>query len=390
VSLARFGSWLGAVATLSLYGLLVPLALGAGSAESPGAEHAVWPIPFVAMALVGAFLAARRHRNTIGWLFLGAGLLMVSNAVAQASVARANLIGGELPATHVVAWLALWTWMPATILIALVLVLFPTGRSLTPFWGWVARVELAAIAVVCAAALPPLGAPTATLLQPSSPSAVPGGEILGTLAMGPLPALLPVGFVALAVRFARARGIERLQMKWFVFGAAMLALSTLTMLVIGGEDPITHPLVAGSLGVGMTAIPVASAVAILRHRLYDIDRIINKTLVYGVLTLLLGAVYVGIVVGLGTLVGQSTLLVAASTLLVAALFRPARRRVQGLIDRRFYRSKYDAARTLESFSARLREDVDLDSLTGDLVAVVRGTMQPAHASLWLRSSEGHR
>jgi hypothetical protein len=198
-----------------------------------------------------------------------------------------------------------------------------------------------------------------------------------------LGAVLVAAVISLLLRFRRSRGAEREQLKWFAFAATLLGLSlTASILFPAYEQSVVSGIV---LGLAIALIPVASGIAITRYHLYDIDRIINRTLVYGVLTVLLAAVYVGAVVGLSTLVGESTLLVAASTLLVAALFRPARRWVQGLIDRRFYRQKYDAARTLEAFTARLREEVDLDSLTGDLVRVVRDTVQPTHASLWLRS-----
>jgi hypothetical protein len=189
---------------------------------------------------------------------------------------------------------------------------------------------------------------------------------------------------SLVVRFRRSRGVARQQLKWIVGAGALLAFAAATgpfwWLVVPTVGEVVWPLL---FATALTAIPGAVGIAILRYRLYDIDRIVNRALVYGVLTVLLAAVYAGVTVGLGTLVGESPLLVAASTLLVAALFRPARRWIQGLIDRRFYRQKYDAARTLEAFTARLREEVDLDSLTEDLLGVVRNTMQPAWASLWL-------
>ena len=195
---------------------------------------------------------------------------------------------------------------------------------------------------------------------------------------------------SLVVRYRRARGRERLQIKWFGYGAVFMALC----FAIGG--------VASGLGsvaasdaistVGFLGIPAGAAVALLRYRLYDIDRVINRTLVYGAVTVLLGAVYASLAVGLGSVVGSNanTLVIAGATLVVAALFRPVRRRMQALIDRRFYRRKYDAVRTLEAFTARLREEVDMEELREHLLGVVGETMQPAHASLWLRSVEAAR
>jgi hypothetical protein len=201
--------------------------------------------------------------------------------------------------------------------------------------------------------------------------------------------------VGLVLRLLRAAGDERQQLKWLAFAAVFLAIGFM-FTAIGetfvGESKITD------LGViiAVPGIPVAIAIAVLKYHLYDVDLVINRTLVYGLLTAVLAAVYLGGVVGLGSLArslsdqANNSLVIAASTLAVAALFRPARRRIQGFIDRRFYRRKYDAAQTLEAFSARLREEVDLDSLAGELVGVVRSTMQPAHVSLWLRAPEPER
>jgi RsiW-degrading membrane proteinase PrsW (M82 family) len=193
--------------------------------------------------------------------------------------------------------------------------------------------------------------------------------------------------ISLFVRFRRARGDERQQIKWFVFAAAL----TLVWITVFGQSTRGLPEVIVALSglLVVPSIPIATGIAILRYRLYDIDRIINRTLVYGSLTVTLVALYFGGIVVLQrifvTLTGQqSTLAVVASTLLIAALFTPLRRRIQGFIDRRFYRSKYDARKTLEAFSAKLRNETDLEALNNDLVGVVRETMQPAHVSVWLR------
>jgi hypothetical protein len=196
-------------------------------------------------------------------------------------------------------------------------------------------------------------------------------------------------------RFRRALGDQRQQLKWLAFAAVLLAIG---FLFTGFGNVFFKEGSLLDLGgiVAVPLIPIAIAIAVLKYRLYDVDLVINRTLVYGLLTALLIGVYVFVAVSLGAAVRSVTrqennsLVIAASTLAVAALFGPARRRIQGFIDRRFYRRKYDAARTLEAFSSRLRDQVDLEALAGELVGVVRETMQPAHISLWLRSIEGAR
>jgi len=200
---------------------------------------------------------------------------------------------------------------------------------------------------------------------------------------------------ALFVRLLQARGVERQQIKWFAYAAAVMGAGPLVMFMFGSGYSALQELM-WDLGyfvaiLGFAFLPVATAIAILKYRLYDIDRIINRTLVYGLLTTILVGVYFGGVTAtqalFQTFTGQEELpqlVVVASTLLIAALFTPLRRRIQSFIDRRFYRKKYDARKTLEAFSAQLRNETDLEALSEDLVGVVRETMQPAHVSLWLR------
>jgi hypothetical protein len=206
-----------------------------------------------------------------------------------------------------------------------------------------------------------------------------------------LPALV-LALASLVARYRHSGEVARMQIKWFLYAAVAFLAAQLTFNVFEfGEN---NPVLVILNGLSALLIPAAVAIAILKHRLYDVDVIINRTLVYGALTALLALVYAGGVTGVGGLVRAATaedsnnLVVAASTLAVAGLFKPARSRIQGLIDRRFYRRKYDASRTLELFSTRLREEIDLESLTRELLGVVQDTMQPAQVSLWLRERHG--
>jgi hypothetical protein len=207
--------------------------------------------------------------------------------------------------------------------------------------------------------------------------------ITDVLASGITVAAVVVGALSLVVRFRRARGIERQQLRWVALAALLV---TMTILVALAGMAVGNPLlIIWGAGVSFAILPPAIGAAVLRYRLYDLDRIISRTLAYGLLTVLLGLGYAGVVLGLGRLLPQgSSLIVAAATLAVAAAFQPARRRVQQVVDRRFNRRRYDAAHTIAAFSARLRDQVDLDTLTAELLAVVDQTMQPTQASLWLR------
>jgi hypothetical protein len=341
----------------------------------------------LAFSTVGALIASRRARNPIGWILLGSAM---SYAIGGLTEVPAGSLPGVPHALH--DWLGTWVWgVGISLAGTFLLLLFPGGELPSRRWrpvAWAAGVGL--VAFVLGQALAPELAESHT----RNPAGIGGavGQVFELLQEG---ILLVVGatlasIASLVMRFRRAADEERHQLKWLTYAAGLVALALVGASLVNvfsepsdASDNIQNTLVTGALA----CVPIAIGIAILRYRLYDIDRIINRTLVYGILTALLAAVYAGVAVGLGTVVGESSLVVAASTLLVAALFRPARGRVQGLIDRRFYRQKYDAARTVEAFAARLREEVDLDSLTGDLVGVVRDTMQPANASLWLRSPE---
>jgi hypothetical protein len=284
-------------------------------------------------------------------------------------------------------WISTWVGTIAYSLIAaFLLLLFPTGRLLSSRWRPALILTVGSVALLVVASM--MARDLDDYERLVNPYAIGGGAVQdildGVRAVGWILYSISVLLAAtsLIVRFRRSRGVERQQMKWMAFAASLLLVTQFSWFI--SED-----LARLLSGLVFMAMPIAVCVAILRYRLYDIDLIINRTLVYGVLTAILGLVYFGLVVVLQQvtqpLTPESDLAVAGSTLAVAALFRPARSRVQSFIDRRFYRHKYDAAQALEEFNARLRDEIDLESLRHELLGVVGDTMQPARASLWLRS-----
>jgi hypothetical protein len=350
-----------------------------------GAADIVWAAVILGFGLVGALIASRHPLNPIGWIFCAGALAFGLSGVGE-SYAIYTLFadpGGPLEGGRTMAWFSTWVWAPGGLALVLFFpLLFPSGRLLSARWRPVAATAIAGAAFLTVGIAFSPGR-FDDLPQVENPYGVGGtaGDVFGAFqALGWL--LLVVCLVAsatsLVLRFRRARGVERLQLKWVAAASVLLVASFLLWEVWEGLVP---------LGIG--AMVVAAGIAILRYRLYDIDVVINRTLVYGVLTATLAGAYLATVlllqVALSPLTEESDLAIAGSTLAVAALFRPARRRIQATVDRRFYRRRYDAARTLELFVTRLRDQVELDSLSVELRAVVAETMQPAHVSLWLRA-----
>jgi hypothetical protein len=348
----------------------------------------------VSAATVGAVVASRRPRHRVGWLVVALGLALVAAGLAF-SYTRYGLVArpGALPAAYYLAGFANSTVFLYLSLAGFILLLTPTGKLPSPRWRWWARLQLAAVALafLTAVAEPmPLYPEYPEIGNPLGVAALASGPLAAAFPVGALLILagLPVGAVSLLLRFRRARGLERLQLRWLAVGAALAALAlvvSLTALVVEDSEGVVFQ---AALGVCVMALPLATGAAILRYRLYDLDRIVSRTLAYGLLTVLLGGGYAAVVLGLGQLLGRdSSLVVAAATLAVAAVFQPARRRVQQVVDQRFNRRRHDAARIIEGFGTRLRDQVDLATLTGELLAAVDQTMQPTRASLWLRSQE---
>jgi len=399
---------------VSFVGSLVAFGFAAQTAAGPSRELAEGGALLAMMfsfPVVGVLVAAREPDNPIGWLLLAIGLVWeVWGGVAGIYVIWGfDVDPGSLPRPDLVAALTSSVWVPGLGLIGTFLILlFPDGRLPTPRWrpvAWLCGLVLLLLTVLLPLAPVPLNELGDDSLPPvANPLGV---EALESFFDGPLSALLlllPLCILACAVslirRFRRSRGHERLQLKWLASGAGAVAALFLFSIVASflttsptrsAEEPGWLTVMDRISLFSFLLIPAAVGVAILRHRLYDIDVIINRALVYGGLTAVLALVYVAGVVGVGgTLRGVSgqennSFAVAASTLAVAGLFRPARGRIQALIDRRFYRSRYDAARTVEEFSRRVRDEVTLDTVTSDLLMAVNETVQPEHASLWLRS-----
>ena len=342
---------------------------------------------------VGAIVASRRSENPVGWLLCLSGVATSTSTFASQYAIYALLARPDsLPAGEALAWIASWMLPIMNGVQVFYLLLFPTGRLPSRRWRWLAWLTVGYILVgVLTAAFSP-GAYLGALGPIRNPLGIEGltqfyKAVLYTMS----PALFIAAAFSLFVRLRRAVGVVRQQLKWLAYAAGGLVIvSILIISTIAIDAPRWFEWSANAILIAVTpGVPIAIGIAILRYRLYDIDLLINRTLVYGSLTVTLVALYFGGIVVLQRLFvlltgEKSTLAVVASTLAIAALFSPLRRRVQGFVDRRFYRRKYDAAKTLAAFNARLREETDLDALSTDVVEVARGAMQPAHVSLWLR------
>jgi hypothetical protein len=391
-----------AVMPLAVLGYVAYLVLGVTGPEVAGPaaftfDDAVWVLGQAVLAVVGAMIVSRRPELPIGWLFCAAGLIGVAEGILARYAVHELASGPESPRGGVAAWLSAFLWYPNTALLVLVGLLFPSGRPPSPRWWGVAWL-LAAGGLLAVASMLMLWPVRGLELLDASPGSAraPVATAVMNAAAVVLVAAGVATAAALLVRFRRARGVERQQLKWLTSAGALTVVGLLLFLLprAVGAGSLPDPLhMAGIVlvAVGVLGIPVAVGAAILRYRLYDIDRLLNRTLVYGLLSASLGALYAGVVLVGGQLFGGGVgarppaWAVAAATLAVAALFQPARRRLQAMVDRRFNRRRYHATRTIEAFSARLRQEADLDSLTAELLAVVDQTMEPTQVSLWLRA-----
>jgi hypothetical protein len=365
-------------------------------------------LTFLAFPIVGALTASRRPLNPIGWICLSVGLFWMLIIVSGDYSAYGLAVPGSVPfPVTIYALLYAWMWVPAVGLLGTYMILlFPDGKLPSRRWrplAWLAGVVIAVESVAVFLTPGPLDG----LGGARNPFGLEGYswlEVLGWIVLLLLPLCMLASAASLVLRFRRSGGEVRQQIKWLAFAASFMGSLYLLIMSAGfiawlisapgtQSDPGTQTLWGALLEnvmlLSFAAVPVAIGFAILRYRLYDIDLVINRTLVYGSLTVSLVLLYVGSVILMqyasrALTGGESQLAVVASTLVIAALFNPLRQRIQNLIDRRFYRRKYDAAKTLETFGARLREETDLDTLGDDLTSVVRETMQPEHVSLWLQ------
>ena len=345
-------------------------------------------LAIVVAATVGAVLAGRLPRHPVGWLLLGVGLSVAGSGVAD-GYARYGLVArpGVLPAARRIAIYSPATNIIGLALVGYVLLLTPTGSLPSPRWRWWGRLAAAGpVAFVAALTVGPglVIPPYDTVIDPVAIPALAGAVLVAIVAGFFLTvAGLVVGAGSLVARFRRARGVERQQLRWLALAAALTGAGAAVVGVGMAMGATALPLFAA--GVCLALLPLATGAAILRYRLYDLDRLVSRTVAYGLLTVLLGLGYAVVVLGLGRLLPEgSSLVVAAATLAVAAVFQPLRRRIQQAVDRRFNRRRHDAGRLIEAFGARLRDQVDLDTLTAEVLAVVDQTMAPTRASLWLR------
>jgi hypothetical protein len=385
-------------AALVLLGTVVAIASPEETHNATAWDVISFAAPVAAFSIVGGLIATRRPENAIGWLLATIGLLFAT-VLACSAVAQWGLAAGAIPKS-VGEWIGVGAnvWVLALGLIGIQLPLrLPGGRLPSPRWRWFSRASIVVMAVTLTGMATQRGR-----IEDVSGTANPVGTSLTEPLAGAVFLMIAgfvVGVAALFMRYRHADELDRVQLRWVALGGGLfLAVYLVTLPLpsaLGASDPSTtaHVITFVSQSA-FAALPISIGYAILRHRLYDIDVVINRALVYGALTAILAGIYLGSVLLLqlllGGVTGDSGLAVAGSTLAVAALFRPARARIQAAVDRRFFRRKYDAQRTLEAFSSRLRDEVDLRALSSELNAVVRETLQPAHVSLWLRAPEATR
>jgi hypothetical protein len=392
---AAWLAWSVCAAALALFALSLVLIILGWSTPLPKGwvswqGQIITTVGFIGAPVLGGIVASRRPENVYGWLWLGLGLSAAILQLADSYAAYALVVEpGSLPAPRAVSQVLGMAWGMGVTLLPFLLLLFPDGNLPSGRWRPVAWAVLVAGAVLLIIGVFLPGESVGPFENPLGVGGVVGEAIvfISVAVVFVIFVALILSALSLVFRYRRAGGIERQQLKWFAYAAVLFGGS----FIFGGFLGQDLPGVWDALFETVTFVPlyVAVGVAILRYRLYDIDLLINRTLVYGSLTATLVALYLGGIVLLQRLFvvltgEESTLAVVASTLVIAALFSPLRRRIQSFIDRRFYRRKYDARKTLEAFSAKLRDETDLEALNDELVRVVRETMQPAHVSWWLR------
>lgn len=377
------------------------------ASQPPGrvVAHLAMDVSILAFVVVGILIVRRRPHQLVGWLCLGLGTFFTLSLLSQVYADHTLLHDpGSLPGGPWLVLLGNWLMEPAIVLgIVLLPALFPTGTPASPRWRWVVRAGLGLLPLLVVTApfvedelrVWPPDATEPVVVGTNPFLTVPGAgvlQVVGTAAFMAIFLLMPFAVASLIGRFRRATGVERQQLRWFraslcLVAALVASLFLLAVLPFEVSDDVLDPIFA----VAVTAVPVSIGVAVSRYRLYDIDRVVSRTLAYAVVTAVLLALYVGTTLALGSafrvVTGEegSDLVVAASTLLVAAAFGPVRRRVQAVVDRRFHRAGYDASRTVAAFGQQLRDEVDLETIGAELRLVATRTVHPARCGLWLAS-----
>ena len=413
VRVAAWIAWSLAALSVAMFVAGGVLYVLASSAQSPGewvtigtVSEMLTFVPYLAFPIIGALVASRRPENPIGWICLASGLLFMLLAVTDSYSIYGTASPGSVPFSVAVGTIGnQWLWVPTVGLLGIFLILlFPDGKLPSKRWRplvWLSGVMIVLLSITEGLAPGPLEN-QGGVRNPFGLEELPWLVTVSYIVLPLLPLCILASAVSMVLRFRRSRGEVRQQIKWFTFvvsfaGLMFFIVMISQVVIVLGSDanlpqtPLWVELLFSLAALGFAGVPISIGFAVLKYRLYDIDVVINLTLVYGSLTAALVAIYLGgvattqaILRALTDQTEQPQLAIVVSTIVIAAVFNPLRRRIQSFIDRRFYRRKYDARKTLEAFSARLRDETDLETLNNELAGVIRETMQPAHVSLWLR------